>query len=131
MDPAGLGFGVVATVIQVYTAVSKAYDLYIGISEFPDTYGKLRMALLIERYRLELFKDHVLSISEEEKLRIQNSPRERSFWKLLELIFGKILETFNRSSQLMERIGGRVGLPEQGDNAGQPSSLRITCQSQS
>ena len=119
MDPVSLGFGVVGTVIQVYSAVSKAYDLYIEVQDFPDTYGKLRMALLIERYRLEKFKDHVLAISDEEKKRIQTSPKDVAFWKLCEFIFSKILETFNRSSQTMEQYGQRTGLPEQKNTSGE------------
>lgn len=118
MDPVSLGFGVVGTVIQVYSAVESAYDLYLGIQDFPDSYGKIRTALLIERYRLELFKDEVLSIPDDEKIRIQNSPKERAFWKLFEYVFNKILETFNRSSELMDHVGQKSGLPEQKDGSG-------------
>ena len=122
MDPASFTIGIVGTVIQVYGACSKAYDFFIEIQDFPEAYTNLRVALLIERYRLEQFKDHVLSISDEEKQRIQDSAKDRAFWKLFEFIFGKILETFNRSSQTMEQYGHKTGMPEQRNGAGKKTN---------
>ena len=54
MDPAGLGLGVVAAVVQMYSAVTAAYDLYLGAKDFPSAYHELRMGLLIEHYKLDL-----------------------------------------------------------------------------
>lgn len=118
MDPVSLGLGVVPAVMQAYGAVESAYDLYLSIKDFPDTYCNIRVALLIERYRLELFKDEVLSIPDEEIQRIQNSSRDLAFWKILSVIFQKILNTFNHSSEMMEQVGGKIGLPEQKGAAG-------------
>ena len=47
MNPAGLGLGVVAAVVQTYAAVTAAYDLYLGVKDSPSIYQELRMGLLM------------------------------------------------------------------------------------
>ena len=110
MDPAGLGLGVVAAVVQIYTAVTAAYDLYLEVKDFPSTYQELRMGLLIERYKLDLWASHVLS--EHEQDRVKMSSRDWGLWKLFESIFNKILECFEEYNETMENYGQHTGLPK-------------------
>lgn len=111
MDPAGLGLGVVAAVIQTYGAVTAAYDLYLGVKDFPSTYQELRMGLLIERTKLDLWASHVLSDHEQD--RVKMSSRDWGLWKLFESIFNKILETFQEHNDIMDTYGQQTGLPKQ------------------
>ena len=61
MDGVSFGLGVVSTVIQTYTAVVAAYDVYLEVTEFPSTYQDIRIGFLIERYRLELWASEIIS----------------------------------------------------------------------
>lgn len=61
MDGVSFGLGVVSTVIQTYTAVVAAYDVYLEVTEFPSTYQDIRIGFLIERYRLELWANEIIS----------------------------------------------------------------------
>lgn len=58
MDPAGLELGVIAAVVQTYTAVTAAYNLYLELKHLPSTYQELRMDVLIERCKLEPGESH-------------------------------------------------------------------------
>ncbi|KAL6716894.1 hypothetical protein ACLMJK_004806 [Lecanora helva] len=106
----GLGLGVVAAVIQTYGAITTAYDVYLDVKEFPSQYQVLRMGLLIERYRLELWANHVLS--KEEQDRVKLSRDYWPLWKLFESIFTQILEAFQQGNQTMEDYGQHTGLPK-------------------
>ena len=108
MEPVGLGLGVVSAVLQTYTAVITAYDLYLEVKDFPSTYQELRMGLLIERYKFELWARHVLS--EHEQDRIKMSSPDWGLWKLFESIFNKILETFEEHDDIMETYGQDTGV---------------------
>lgn len=111
MDPVSFGIGLVSGVIQIYGAVTAAYDTYLGVVEFPTAYQELRMGLMIERYRLELWGRHVLAEYEHDKHRLP--PQEYGLWKLFEAIFSKILEAFQENNQAMENYGAHTGLPRQ------------------
>lgn len=106
----GTGLGVVSAVIQTYTAITAAYDVYLDVKEFPSAYQELRMGLLIERYKLELWANHVLS--EEEQERVKISRTYWPLWKLFESIFTQILEAFQEGNQTMEDYGQHTGLPK-------------------
>ena len=99
----------VAAVIQTYGAVTAAYDLYLEVKDFPSTYQELRMGLLIERTKLDLWASQVLS--DHEKDRVKMSSRDWGLWKLFESIFNKILETFQEHSDIMDNYGQQTGLP--------------------
>lgn len=123
MDPAGLGLGIVAAVVQTYTAVTAAYDLYLEVKDFPSTYQELRMGLLIERYKLELWASHVLSENEQNRVKLSMSSRDWGLWKLFESIFHKILETFQEHNEIMEDYGQQTGLPKKDGLSGKDEIL--------
>ncbi len=123
MDPASLGLGVVAAVIQTYTAVTAAYDLYLEVQDFPSTYQELRMGLVIERYRLQLWASHVLSEHEQNRVRASMSSGEWGLWKLFESIFNKILETFQEYNEIMENYGQQTGLAKKDELLGKDETL--------
>ena len=106
----GLGLGVVSAVIQTYSAITTAYDVYLDVKDFPSAYQELRMGLLIERYKLELWANHVLSNEEQERVRYSRS--YWPLWKLFESIFIQILEAFEEGNQTMEDYGQHTGLPK-------------------
>ena len=112
-DPVSVTFGilgVIGTVIQVYGTVETAYDTYIQYADFDSTYEKLRMELFIERQRLEIFKDKVLSIQATPGRYGQNSATEHQRWVMMEWVFRQILEQFQKSNQRMESYGQHVGI---------------------
>lgn len=106
----GLGLGIVSAVIQTYSAVTTAYDVYLDVKEFPSEYQELRMGLLIERYKLELWANHVLSEGERERVKV--SRRYWPLWKIFESIFTQILEAFQEGNQTMDEYGRHTGLPK-------------------
>lgn len=120
MDGASLGLGVVAAVLQTYTAVTGAYDFYLQVKEFPATYQEIRIGLLIERYRLEQWGSHVLS--ETKQKRAENSSHDESLWKLFGTVLNLMLAAFLESSQTMENYGQFAGLPQKDNLSGNWSS---------
>jgi hypothetical protein len=114
MDGVSAGLGIVAAVIQIYGAVTTAYDTCLDVRDFPSTYHELRMGLVIEKKKLELWSSSVLSEHEQERVRM--SPKDWGLWKLFESIFLKMLEAFQESEQTMENSGRYTGLPMQQDS---------------
>jgi hypothetical protein len=123
MEPVGLGLGVVSAVLQTYTAVTTAYDFYLEVKDFPSAYGELRMGLLIERYKLELWASHVLS--EHEQGRVEISSSDWGLWRLFESIFNKILEAFQEHNDIMENYGQNTGLLKKDGMSGNAQSLTL------
>lgn len=113
MDAAGLGLGVVSVVIQTYAAVMSVYDLYLAVTVFPSTYQHLRMGLLIERRRLELWGNHVLPLYEENP-----GTLPKGEMGLFEVIFHRMRKAFADSQRTMEILGQRTGLPIQNGSEG-------------
>ena len=111
MDPVSFAVGLVSGVIQVYGAVTAAYDTYLGVVEFATRYKEFRMGLMIERYRLELWGRHVLAEYEHDQHKLPQ--QEYGLWKLFEAIFSKILEAFQENHQAMEKYGAKTGLAKQ------------------
>ena len=111
MDPISIGIGLVSGVIQIYGAVTAAYDMYLEVVDFPTAYQELRMGLMIERYRLVLWGRHVLAEYEHDQHRLP--AQEFGLWKLFEAIFTKILVAFRENNQAMENYGAHTGLPRQ------------------
>lgn len=121
MDPISFSVGIVSGVIQVYGAVTAAYDTYIQVVEFPASYQELRMGLMIERYRLDLWGRHVLAEYEIERGNLPT--HDIGLWKLFEAIFTKILEAFQENHQMMENYGTHTGILKQEGLSGMYVSL--------
>jgi len=119
MDPVGFALGVVSAVIQTYNAAMSAYDLYLGVTDFSSAYEEIRMGLMIERTRLDLWGAHVLSAYQDSQVAI--SPREHGIWRLFKMIFDKIQESLREIHTTMDDVGQRTSLPTQGDALGEIS----------
>ncbi len=120
-DPVSLTFGiagVVGSVIQGYNAVMSAYDLYLEVKDVPSDYEDLRMGLLLEHQRLELWGSHVLSEYSEERNRSKLSEKHIKTWRTMEWIFSRIREAFIENNQILDDYGQQLGLPAQGDSSG-------------
>ena len=104
-----LGTGLVSAVIESYFTVWKAYNTYLDVKEFPSAYQELRIGLLIEQYKLELWANHVLSEEKQEEVKL--SREYWPLWKIFEFIFNLMLESFQVSDQTMEACGEQTGLP--------------------
>lgn len=119
-DPISLTFGiagVVGSVIQTYNAVMSAYDLYLEVKDVPSEYEDLRMGLLLEHQRLELWGSHVLAEYYDEQNRSQLSQKHITTWRTMEWIFGRIKEAFIENNQILDDYGQHIGLPAQGDSS--------------
>ena len=120
-DPVSLTFGiagVVGTVIQTYHAVMSAYELYLEVKDVPSEYKDLRMGLLLEHQRLELWGSHVLAEYYVEQNRCKLSQKHISTWRTMEWIFSRIREAFVENNQLLDDFGQQIGLPTQGNSPG-------------
>lgn len=120
-DPVSLAFGiagVVGTVIQTYNAVMSAYDLYLEVKDVPSEYQDLRMGLVLEHQRLDLWGNHVLSEYYDEQNRSKLSQKHINTWRTMEWIFGRIKQAFVENSQILDDYGQQLNLPSQGDSSG-------------
>lgn len=120
-DPVSLTFGiagVVGSVIQTYSAVMSAYELYLEVKDVPSEYEDLRMGLLLEHQRLELWGSHVLAEYFDEQNRYKLSQKHITTWRMMEWIFYRIREAFVENSQILDDYGHQLGLPVQGDTTG-------------
>ena len=120
-DPVSLSLGiagVVGTVIQTYNAVMSAYDLYLEVKDVPSEYQDLRMGLLLEHQRLDLWGNHVLSEYYDEQNRSKLSQKHINTWRTMEWIFGRIQQAFVENSQILDDYGSAMALPSQGDSSG-------------
>lgn len=123
MDPASLGIGVVSAVLQTYTAVTSAYDVYLSVRDFPSTYRELRTAFMVERYRLEQWGDQMLSGVQQKTVR--EPQHNMAVWKLFQAVFDAMWAAFQESNKTLEDYGHIVGVPESGDMSGQLAAKRI------
>ena len=124
-DPFSLTFGiagVVGSVIQTYNAVMSAYELYLEVKDVPSEYEDLRMGLLLEHQRLELWGSHVLAEYYDEQRRSKLSQKHINTWRTMEWIFSRIREAFIENNQILEDYGQQLGLPAQGDSSGNERS---------
>lgn len=129
MDGASFSLGVISVVIQTYSAVMSVYDLYLAVTDFPHTYQHLRMGLLIERHRLELWGKHVLPGYE-----MDPSTLPKAELGLFEVIFNHMQKAFAESQRTMDILGQRTGLPIQNGSEGEFRAIRDTnmsCSNQS
>ena len=120
-DPVSLTLGiagVVGTVIQTYNAVMSAYDLYLEVKDVPSEYQDLRMGLVLEHQRLDLWGNHVLSEYYDEQNRSKLSQKHINTWRTMEWIFGRIQQAFVENSQILDDYGQQLHLPSQGNSSG-------------
>lgn len=120
-DPVSLTLGiagVVGSVIQTYSSVMAAYDLYLEVKDIPSEYADLRMGLLLEHQRLELWGSHVLAEYYDEQNRFKISQKHISTWRTMEWIFNRIKEAFVENNQILDEYGQQMDLPAQGDSSG-------------
>ena len=115
-DGVSLGAGLVSAVIDSYAAVWKAYNTYLDVKDFPSAYQDIRIGLLIEQYKLELWANHVLSEEKQKEVKIFRG--YWPLWKIFESIFNLMLESFQMSDQTMEACAEDTGLPKHGDLTG-------------
>ncbi|KAL8873788.1 MAG: hypothetical protein Q9174_000798 [Haloplaca sp. 1 TL-2023] len=111
-DGVSLGLGVVSAVIQTYTAVTSAYDVYLSVKEFPATYRELRTAFMVERYRLEQWGDQMLSDVQQERI---EKDRNVALWKLFQNVFDSMWEAFQESNKTLDDYGPFAGVPKGND----------------
>ena len=120
-DPASVVFGVVGvvgSVVQIYNVVMSAYDLYLDVKDVPSEYENLRMGLLVEHQRLELWGNHVLAEYHDPRNRYKIPEKHENTWETMGWIFGRIEQVFLENNQILENFGHQTGLPSQGDIAG-------------
>ena len=110
--------GVVGSAIQTYNAVMCAYDLYLGVKHIPYEYEDLRMGLLLEHRRLELWGSHVLAEYYEEQNRSKVPPKHITTWRTMEWIFGRIRKAFTENNQILDDYDQQLGLLAQNDSSG-------------
>ena len=125
-DPVSLTFGVVGvvgSVIQTYNAVMSAYNLYLDVKDVPSEYQDLRMGLLLEHQRLELWGSHVLAEYVDEQNRSKLSQKHISTWQTMEWIFGRIMEAFVENNQILDDYGQQLGLLPQDNSSGKKRPL--------
>ncbi|KAL8718617.1 MAG: hypothetical protein Q9225_004258 [Loekoesia sp. 1 TL-2023] len=113
MDGFSLSLGIVSAVLQTYTAVTSAYDVYLSVREFPSTYRELRTAFMVERYRLEQWGEQMLSgVQKQRPDQPQHNP---AVWKLFQAVFDAMWAAFQESNKTLEDYGHIVGVPKSGD----------------
>lgn len=100
MDPASLTLAVFGAVIELYKFSMKTYDLYLSIQDFTPAFRHLRLALDIERKRLELWAQH-MGLDKESGMndRLRN---DASLLEIIQDILGNMAITFNDSAKLLE-----------------------------
>lgn len=100
MEPASVALAVLGTVVELYRLSMKTYDLYLSIQDFPPAFRKLRLALDIERKRLEQWA-HYMGLEKGSGI----NDRLRNDAGLLDIVH-KILEemtlTFNDCATLLD-----------------------------
>lgn len=116
VDPVGLSLGLISAVLQTYTAVTSAYDVYLSVRDFPSTYRELRTAFMVERFRLEQWGDQMLSGVQQQT--VEQSQHNAAVWKLFQAVFDAMWAAFQESNKTLEDYGHIVGLPKNGDTSG-------------
>ncbi|KAL8939852.1 MAG: hypothetical protein Q9211_002549 [Gyalolechia sp. 1 TL-2023] len=115
MDGVSLGFGVVSAVLQTYTAVTSACDVYLSVREFPSTYRELRTAFMVERYRLEQWGEQMLSDVQQERL--EQSQHNVAVWRLFKAVFDAMWAAFQESDKTLDDFGHIAGVPKSGHSS--------------
>lgn len=120
MDGVSLAVGIIPIVFQLYKAVSAAYDTYVDYKEFPAQYRELQCGLLIERERLRLWGENMLSTNRHGENEI--SQQDIGLWKLFELIFTNMANDLEIGGQMMEEYRQLAGVTKASKHLGRPPS---------
>lgn len=120
-DGVSLGLGIVSAVIQTYSAVTSAYDVYLSVKEFPSTYRELRTAFMVERYRLEQWGEQMLSDVQQQRIEKEHNV---ALWKLFQAVFDAMWNAFQESNKTLEDYGHIIGVPKSGEMSGQLNRCR-------
>ena len=99
MEVAGLVFGVLPAVLQLYQVAEAAYDFYHDVKDFRSSYHELFLCLEIERFRFKRWGDHTLSESHLEEAKAH--PSEMKLFELFDTILKRVCDTFSDSAQRM------------------------------
>lgn len=120
MDGVSLVVGIVPIVFQLYKAVSAAYDTYVDYKEFPAQYRELQSCFLIERERLRLWGENMLSVNRHGENEL--SQQDVRLWKLFEFIFTNMASDLEIGGQMMEKYRQLAGVSKESDPLSRPSS---------
>ena len=101
---------------QIYSAVIAAYDTYIQLMLPLPAYQELRMGLVIERYRIDLWRRFFLAQDKNEQGNL--STYGIGFWALVKCILTTMLETFSETQHTMEECGAHTHITSQEGLAG-------------
>ena len=88
---------------QIYYTVAAAYDTHIQVMDLLSEYQGLRTGLMIERYRIDLWKGRILAEDKNEQGNLPTYVIQS--WNPLEFIFTKMLETFSENLYKMGEFG--------------------------
>ena len=100
MDPLSLGVGVLGVVVELYRFSMETYELYLSIKDFTPAFRSLRLAIDIERKRLELWAQHMgLEKDSFVNERLRN---DRSLLELTESILTEMTKTLKESADMIE-----------------------------
>lgn len=120
MDGVSLVVGIVPIVFQLYKAVSAAYDTYVDYKEFPAQYRELQSCFLIERERLRLWGENMLSANRHGENEL--SQQDIRLWKLFEFIFTNMASDLEIGGQMMEKYRQLAGVSKESDPLSRPSN---------
>ncbi|KAH0552995.1 hypothetical protein GP486_006809 [Trichoglossum hirsutum] len=116
-----MSVNIVLAVQQLCGAAVAAYNLYLDVRDFPSSYLQLRLGLVIERQRLQLWAREIISQ--------EQPPQDEALWRLFKLILARILGTLEGSTRTMEEYELDAGFPEMaglsGDLEGAITELRV------
>jgi HET-S-like prion-inhibition and propagation protein len=116
MDFVGLGLSIFSAVVQLYENSVKAYELYLAVKDFPPTYEKLRLALQIERHRLELWANQTIHNQIDQQR--HQSPQNDVLWRLFKDILLNMVAIFEGGDQSIEAYQQYAGFPRKITSAG-------------
>lgn len=100
MDPASISLAVFGTVVELYKISMKTYDLYLSIQDFTPAFRQLRLALKIERKRLELWAQH-MGLDNKNSMN-DGIWNDQSLLEIIQEIFENMVVTFNDSTKMTE-----------------------------
>ncbi|KAI9857116.1 MAG: hypothetical protein M1813_008607 [Trichoglossum hirsutum] len=108
---------IIVAVQQLYGASVAAYNLYLDVRDFPSSYLQLRLGLVIERQRLQLWAREMITK--------EQSPQDDALWRLIKTILVRILNTLEGSTRTIEEYEQDAGFPEMAGLLGDPEELRV------
>ena len=100
MDPASFGLGVLGAVVQLYRFSLETYELYLSIRDFTPAFRTLRLAIDVERMRLELWARHI-GLGEDGRVaeRLQTDSR---LLELTKSVLTEMSKTLEESAVMLE-----------------------------